>query len=95
MKLADELRQITNDTNQLSVESDVNAVTQRILAKARSSAKDGSSSIRLYFDELKNSKIAAKLRENMKANGFTVVIDEDLAYTQHAGQIQMYIEISW
>jgi N-dimethylarginine dimethylaminohydrolase len=95
VKLADELAAIASKKRSNSVEAQVKALTAVAITKAKKMADDGGFSCRFYDKRLEDSEVVKHVKSALKEQGFKVNVTEDTAFTQHAGSVQIYMELSW
>lgn len=94
-KLADELAALASKKRSNSIDSQVKALVAIAITKAKKMAEDGGFSCRFYDKRLEDSEVVRQAKAALKEQGFKVTVTEDSAYTQHAGSVQIYMELSW
>lgn len=95
MNKAEELRAIVDSNYNSVTDKAVKKIFDLVIKGAELNAKQGSTSHRTYDDKLLNSEVCVRLKKLLVAEGFKVSIAEDHAYTEHAGSLQMYVEVNW
>lgn len=92
----EELRRSADQVNNSNLQSKVNSILKELFEVAKSSAATGSYSCRVYHDDLSNEKVVSLVKEQLKALGYSKPkVSEDSAYSEHARQTMIYLEIDW
>jgi|SRR6185369_1808118 hypothetical protein len=94
--LAEQLRTQANEINDRHDSTKVDAVYAQVIKEAKSAAKSGSYTIKIYHDNLSDSQTAKALAKKLSNDGFTCSkVHEDSAYSEHAQRTMLYIDVSW
>lgn len=94
-KIADRLRKEADDINNGNFDKEIATVRDLIIKEAEQAARRGSYSARIYHDSLSNSAVKKALKPVLQRQGFSVTISEDSAYSEHARQTMIYVEVFW